>query len=127
MKLMILILAFMMPMFCHAQSDLLKGSKLLLSGISIFKNAKSCQTNSKTLESLCVKNKFLDKITFRISGKDEDDKEIKKELVIQKEGKECLFELLKGIWDYEIILSNNQVYKKGQYKLEDEITITVKE
>lgn len=52
-------------------------------------------------------------------------KKLKK--VIQKEGKECLFELLKGIWDYEIVLSNNQIYKKGQYKLEDEITITVKE
>ena len=33
----------------------------------------------------------------------------------------------KGIWDYEFIKSTNEVYKKGQYKIEEEITITAKE
>lgn len=78
MKLMILILAFMMPMFCHAQSDLLKGSELLLSGISIFKNAKSSQTNSKTVECLCVKNKFPDKIILGFLEKMKMIKKLKK-------------------------------------------------
>ena len=52
---------------------------------------------------------------------------MKKELVIQKDGKECFLELPKGIYTYEIILSNKEVFKKGEYKIEDEITITVKQ
>jgi hypothetical protein len=61
-----------------------------------------------------------------ISGKDAEDNNVKKEMVIQKDGKECVFELLKGIYTYEIVLSNKEVYKKGEYKFNEEITITVK-
>ena len=45
---------------------------------------------------------------------------------IQKDGKECVFELPKGIYTYEIVLANKEVYKKGEYKFNEEITITVK-
>ncbi len=48
-------------------------------------------------------------------------------MIIQKEGKECVFELPKGIYTYEILLSNNEVFKKGEYKFNEDITITVKE
>ena len=45
-----------------AQSDLtnvIKGGELLLSGLSIFKVAKSdAKKDSKVIESVCVKNKF---------------------------------------------------------------------
>ncbi len=60
-------------------------------------------------------------------GKNAEGEDVKKELVIQKEGKECLLELLKGIYTYEIELSNREIYKKGEYKFDEEIIITVKE
>lgn len=119
------------PLFIHSQSDvdkILKGGEILINGLSILKKDKSevKETNSKVIESVCVKNKLTDKITFIISGKDEEDNTIKKEMVIQKDGKECVFELPKGIYTYEIVLANKEVYKKGEYKFNEEITITVK-
>ncbi|WP_445454562.1 hypothetical protein [Flavobacterium sp. 25HG05S-40] len=115
----------------NAQSDidkLLKGGELLLSGLTVFKVAKSdSKPESKTIESVCVKNKLVDKITFKISGTDENGDQVKKELVIQKDGKECLFLIPKGIYTYEILLINKDIYKKGEYKFEDEIIITIKD
>lgn len=113
------------------QSDLqtaIKGGELLLNGLSIIKTSKAeSKSNSKVIESLCVKNKLSDKITFRISGKDDEDNDVKKELVVQKDGKECAFEIPKGIYTYEIVLANKEIYKKGEYKFNEEIIITVKE
>ena len=126
-----LAIVFLLPMMSFAQSDLqtiLKGGELLLGGLSIFKVAKSdTKSDSKIIESVCVKNKLVDKITFRIVGKNEEGDEIKKELVIQKDGKECLFILPKGIYTYEIVLPNKEIYKKGEYKFDEEVIITVKE
>lgn len=113
------------------QSDLqtaIKGGELLLNGLSIIKTSKAeSKSNSKVIESLCVKNKLSDKITFRISGKDDEDNDVKKELVVQKDGKECAFEIPKGIYTYEIVLANKEIYKKGEYKFNEEIIIAVKE
>ena len=118
-------------MFSVAQSDLqnvLRGGELLLSGLSIFKVAKSTpKDDSKVIESVCVKNKLVDKITFRITGKNEEGDDIKKELVIQKDGKECLFLLPKGIYTYEVVLPNKDIYKKGEYKFDEEVIITIKD
>jgi hypothetical protein len=117
-------------MFSFPQSDLqtaIKGGEILLTGLSIFKTAKSGKSESKIIESVCVKNKLVDKITFRIVGKNEEGDEIKKELVIQKNGKECLFVLPKGIYTYEIILPNKEIYKKGEYKFNEEVVITIKD
>lgn len=126
-----LVIAFLLPMISIAQSDLqtiLKGGELLLSGLSIFKVAKSdAKSDSKIIESVCVKNKLVDKITFRILGKNEEGEEIKKELVVQKDGKECLFILPKGIYTYEIVLPNKEIYKKGEYKFDDDVVITIKD
>ncbi|MFY8187143.1 MAG: hypothetical protein ACOVLC_04210 [Flavobacterium sp.] len=58
--------------------------------------------------------------------KDEEDNAIKKELVILQDDKECVFELPKGIYTYEIVLANKEVCNKGEYKFNEEITITVK-
>jgi|Laugrespbdmm15sd_2_1035082.scaffolds.fasta_scaffold95606_2 hypothetical protein len=111
-----------------AQSNIetiLKSGELIISGLSIIK-AKG-HPNSKTIESVCIKNKLTEKITIKITGKDEDGKEIKKELIIQNDGKECFLELLKGIYTYEIILSNKDTYKKGEYKFDDDVVITIKD
>lgn len=121
--------------FCinlNAQSDvekILKGGEVLVNGLSFLKSNKSENkpTNPKVIESVCVKNKLTDKITFKIVGKDADDNDVKKELVIQKDGKECVFELPKGIYTYEIVLSNKEIYKKGEYKFNEEVVITVKD
>ena len=117
--------------FSYCQSDvdkILKGGEIIVNGLSFLKKDKSeaKETNSKIIESVCIKNKLTDKITFIISGKDEEDNSIKKEMVIQKDGKECVFELPKGIYTYEIVLASKEIYKKGEYKFNEEITITVK-
>ena len=121
----------LLPLMSFAQTDLqtvLKGGELLLSGLTILKVAKSdSKSNSKVIESVCVKNKLVDKITFRITGKNEEGEEIKKELVIQKDGKECLFVLPKGIYTYEVVLPNKDIYKKGEYKFDEDVVITIKD
>ena len=83
-KIIVAVVA-LLPVVLFAQSDLqtaLKGGELLLSGLSIFKTSKGFKSDSKTIESVCVKNKLVDKITFRIFGKNEQGDDVKKELVI---------------------------------------------
>ena len=131
MKVNLLISAIFFFNISFSQSDvdkILKGGEIIVNGLSFLKKDKSeaKETNSKVIESVCIKNKLTDKITFIIVGKDEEDNIIKKEMVIQKDGKECVFELPKGIYTYEIVLANKEVYKKGEYKFNEEITITVK-
>lgn len=128
MKYYVLLLIFL-PIISFAQSDiekLLKGGEIIVNGLSFIKGNKP-KTDSKTIESICIKNKLSDKITFKLIGKDDDGNDVKKELVVQKDGKECVFDVPKGVWAYEIDLANKEVYKKGEYKLDDEITITVKD
>ena len=129
---LILMLFFTSIFSVYSQSNfekVLRSGEIIVTGLSFLKKDKSDskETNSKVIESVCVKNKLIDKITFKIEGKDQEDNVVKKELVIQNDGKECLFELPKGIYTYEIILANKEVYKKGEYKFEEEIIITVKD
>ena len=131
MKHKIIISLLFMSQLLFSQADLntvIKGGELLLSGLSVLKMSKSnAKKNSKVIESVCVKNKLTDRITFRIEGKNEEGDEFNRELVIPKDGKECLFVLPKGIYTYEIVLTNKEIYKKGEYKFEDEVVITVKD
>jgi hypothetical protein len=109
-------------------NNVIKGGELLLSGLSVLKTSKSnTKKDSKVIESVCVKNKLNDRITFRIVKENVDGDNVKKELVIPKDGKECLFLLPKGIYTYEIVLTSKEIYKKGEYKFEDDVVITVKE
>ncbi len=108
---------------------ILKSSEIILNGLSFLKKDKTevkTSANTKVIESVCVKNIMNEKITFKLEGKDEDDNSVKKELVIPKDGKECCLELPKGIYTYEIILANKEVFKKGEYRFTEELTITVK-
>jgi hypothetical protein len=132
LKKVYIIVILLLTIQSYSQSDfekVLKSGEVLVNGLSFFKNSKSenKKPDSKTIESICVKNKLTDKINFRIVGKDEEGNDIKKELIIQKEGKECIFEIPKGIYTYEIVLANKETYKKGEYKFYEEITITVKD
>jgi hypothetical protein len=131
MKLKLLFSLLFICQILFSQADIntvIKGGELLLSGLSVLKISKSnAKKNSKVIESVCVKNKLTDRITFRIEGKNEEGDEIKRELVIPIDGKECLFVLPKGIYTYEILLTNKEIYKKGEYKFEYEMVITVKD
>ncbi len=123
---------FLVNCFCLGQSDLdriLKSGEIIVNGLSFLKKDKTefkTTANTKVIESVCVKNKMNEKITFKLEGKDEDDNSVKKELVIPKDGKECCLELPIGIYTYEIILTNKEVFKKGEYRFTEELTITVK-
>lgn len=102
----------------------------MVTGISIFKTSKLTESKDKTVDSkfvatVCVKNKLAEKITVKLDGKDSEGTKVTKELVVQNDGKECVFEIPKGIYTYEIILSTKEVFKKGEYKFEEEITIIV--
>ena len=130
MKSIYYLAILLLPYSVFSQSTfetVLKAGELVMSGFTIFKVAKSDpKKESKFIGSVCVKNKLTDKITFTIVVETEDGDKIKKELVIQLDGKECLLELPKGIYTYEVILPNKEVYKKGDYKFEDNVVITIK-
>lgn len=132
MKTLILIPVLLFFSFSNAQSDvdkILKGGEIIINGLSFLKKDKTetKETNTKIIESVCIKNKLSEKITYIMIGKDEEGNTVKKELVIQKEGKECVFEIPKGIYTYEIILANKETFKKGEYKFNEDIIITVKQ
>lgn len=131
MKHIILFTTLFISQMLFSQANLtnvIKGGELLLSGLSVLKTSKpDAKKDSKFIESVCVKNKLSDKITFRIFGRNEQEEEVKRELVIPKEGKEYLYILPKGIYTYEIVLTNKEIYKKGEYKFEDDVVIIVKE
>ncbi|AZI39219.1 hypothetical protein [Epilithonimonas vandammei] len=98
---------------------------ILIQGYSALKgNGKTVDPNAKTVESFCFKNKMDEKIGVSLNGKIEDE-DIKKELVIPKESKECTYNLPKGIYTYEITLSNKEVYQKGEYKVSEETVMII--
>lgn len=127
MKCSLLIIVFLISNLSLAQSNFektIQAGGVIINGLNFLKGNKSSDSKADLL--VCVKNKLSEKITFKISGKDKDDNELKKDMVIQNNDKECLFEIPKGVYTYEIILSNKETFKKGEYKFDDDITITVK-
>lgn len=86
--------------------------------------AKQVDPNAKTVDSFCFKNKMDEKIIIKLLGKIEDE-EIKKEFVIQRDEKECTYNLPKGIYTYEVLLSSKDVYQKGEYKISEETLMTI--
>jgi hypothetical protein len=117
------------PILAFPQSDtinLIRGGELLFGGlITIFSSSKPKNVNALIVESVCIKNKLEDKITFIITRQTEDGDEIRKELVIQKGSKEYFYELPKGVYTYEVRLANNQIFKKGEYRFVEKSTLIV--
>ncbi len=131
-----------------AQSDLdriLKGGELVIGGLSIFKILNSDADEkevkpakveedtvvkpismSKVVTHFCVKNKLTKKIVLQLMRKNEEGETIEKELIVQNNDKECLFEVPKGVWSYQIVLEEEDgIYKKGEYNLVDDETIII--
>ncbi|WP_394675035.1 hypothetical protein [uncultured Chryseobacterium sp.] len=101
------------------------GNILIQGYIALKGNGKKpVDPNAKTVDSFCFKNKMDEKITIKFNGKIEDE-EIKKEFVIQKDEKECTYNLPKGIYTYEVLLSSKDVYQKGEYKVSEETLMTI--
>jgi hypothetical protein len=119
----------LVPTMASAQSDtvnLIRGGELLFGGlITIFSSNKPEKENSTIVESVCIKNKLTDKITFIITRQTEDGDEIRKELVIQKDSKEYFFELPKGVYTYEVVLADNVIFKKGECRFVDKSVMTI--
>ncbi|KNB62206.1 hypothetical protein [Chryseobacterium sp. Hurlbut01] len=111
-------------------SNLDKGlvvGNILIQGYMAIKGNSAKNTpdpNAKTVDSFCFKNKMDEKITIKLNGKTEDE-EVKKELVIQKDEKECTYNLPKGIYTYEVLLSSKDTYQKGEYKVSEEALMTI--
>lgn len=128
MNIKFLVIVLLFPILSSAQSTLesaIKAGEFIMAGYSIFKVAKSDpKKESKTIESVCIKNRLSDKFTYSIVGETFEGEKIKKELVVQVDSKECFLELPKGIYTYEVVLANKEIYKKGDYKFEDDIIIT---
>ncbi|QBZ98130.1 hypothetical protein [Flavobacterium sangjuense] len=124
-----LLIMLLCPMLAFSQSDLsyvVKGGEILFSGlIAIFTPSKAKNANLTVIENVCVKNKLNNKITFIITRKTEEGDEIKKELVIQKGGKEYFYELPKGVYTYEVVMADTIVFKKGEYRFSDKSTFIV--
>jgi len=117
------------PLFFKSQTTGLdKGlaiGNILIQGYAALKgNGKTADPNAKTVDSFCFKNKMEEKITVELIGKIEDE-DIKKELVIPQDSKQCTYNLPKGVYTYEIILSNKETYQKGEYKVSEETIMTI--
>lgn len=130
MKNRLLLFAILTFLSAYPQSTAetaIKAGELILGGFSILKSAKAKKANdASVVTSVCVKNKLAEKITFTLEGEDAKGNSISRELVVQNDGKECVFNIPKGIYTYTVLLSNKDIYKKGEYKFEDDVIITLK-
>jgi len=105
----------------------IKAGEIILGGLSIFKSTHAKSDKDKILvSSVCVRNKLADKITFTLHGEDGKGNDVSKDLVVQNDGKECVFNIPKGVYSYAVILPNKEIYKKGEYLFEDDVVITIK-
>jgi hypothetical protein len=104
---------------------IIKSGEILVTGLTILKDKPGVSANG-IIDKICVRNKLTDKITLNLAGTGPNGILLSKSLVIQKDGKECLLEIPSGVYTYEIVLSNKEVYKRGEYRFDESTTITVK-
>ncbi|OYQ43913.1 hypothetical protein [Flavobacterium aurantiibacter] len=108
-------------------TNILRGAEIISSGLSIFALSKNNNANKTVIDQVCIKNKLTERITFKIYGvSDATQDDIKKEVIIPVDGKECFLNLPKGVYTYEVILSNKEIYRKGEYHFKEDVVIAVK-
>ncbi len=130
LRIILVMVVSLTTMFSSAQStttNILRGAEIITSGLSIFATSKNNNANKTVIDQVCIKNKLTERITFKIYGvSDATQDDIKKELVIPVDGKECFLNLPKGVYTYEVILSNKEIYRKGEYHFKEDVVIAVK-
>lgn len=125
MKIAILFCLLTLSSYSQSNIDkLIKGGEILVTGLTILKDKSKVAENGKV--KVCMKNRLGEKITIAITGKDTLGIAINKSLVIPNDGKECFLEIPKGVYTYEIVLPSKEIYKRGEYYFEENVTITVK-
>lgn len=97
----------------------------------VFQSSNHKKTTEKLPEgalipSFCIKNKLRVKITILLTKTKQPNQPERFELIVPADGKECKFELKSGIYEYEIILANNEKHKKGELRIDQEIVLIVK-
>lgn len=106
MKVVVLVVLVLLQCQSYAQSDLdrvLKGGEILLGGLAFVKTAyMDPEANSANVKKTTFKNKLGQKIVLRLFNEDDEGNELQEELIISDDGKESLYNLLKGVWRYEI-------------------------
>lgn len=131
MKVVVLVVLVLLQCQSYAQSDLdrvIKGGEILLGGLAFVKTAyMDPEANSTNVKKITFKNKLGQKIVLRLFNEDDEGNELQEELIISDNGKETLYNLLKGVWRYEIEICEGEIFKKGQFNLEKTTVITLKE
>lgn len=131
MKVVVLVVLVLLQCQSYAQSDLdrvIKGGEILLGGLAFVKTAyMDPEANSTNVKKTTFKNKLGQKIVLRLFSEDDEGNELQEELIISDNGKETLYNLLKGVWRYEIEICEGEIFKKGQFNLEKTAVITLKE
>lgn len=122
-----LILLSLLSLSCSAQAldKIIKGGEILVTGLTILADKQGVSSNGM-IDKICVRNKLTDKVTLNLTGTDPSGVVSTRSLVIPKDGKECLLEVPAGIYTYEIVLPNKEIYKRGEYRFDESTTITVK-
>jgi len=124
MKAIILLCLLSISAHSQALDKIIKSGEILVTGLTILKDKKA-NTTEGIVDKVCVRNKLTDKITLNLAGSF-SGVVLSKSLVIQKDGKECLLNVPVGVYTYEIVLPNKEIYKRGEYRFDESITITVK-
>jgi len=122
-----IIVLCLLSMSAHSQTldKIIKSGELIVTGLTILKDKKGNVTDG-VIDKICVRNKLTDKIALNFTGAAPDGTPFLKSLVIQTDGKECLLNIPVGVYTYEIVLSNKDIYKRGEYRFDQSTTITVK-
>jgi hypothetical protein len=122
-----IILLSLLSLSGHSQTldKIIKSGEILVTGLTILTDKHGVSSNG-VINKICVRNKLTDKITLNLAGVDVNGIAMFRSLVIQKDGKECLLEVPVGIYTYEIVLPNKEIYKRGEYRFDESTTITVK-
>ena len=127
MKMKAVIILCLLSLSLHSQTldKIIKSGELIITGLTILKDKKGNVTDG-IIDKICVRNKLTDKITLNFAGVAPNGAALSKSLVIQRNGKECLLNIPVGVYTYEIVLSNLEIYKRGEYRFDESTTITVK-